>query len=121
MRARAPAGAAVGIALLVAGSATTPAGGTATTPVPTAAGPAGPAGTAAGPGGGAGAGPGSGAARAAADLAARGTAADAFARVRGGRTGIVIRDRLTGATCATRPGPPAGAASAAPRTTSNGS
>jgi len=32
------------------------------------------------------------------DLAARGTAADAFARARGGRTGIVIRDRVTGVT-----------------------
>lgn len=30
------------------------------------------------------------------DLAVRGAAADAFARARGGRTGIVVRDRVTG-------------------------
>lgn len=63
--------------------------------------------------------------RPAPDLAVRGTAADAWARARGGRTGIVIRDRLTGAVWRTStPGPPSAppprSSSASPSTCSSG-
>ncbi|HEY6745130.1 MAG TPA: tat pathway signal sequence [Mycobacteriales bacterium] len=81
------------LAVVLTGSVAVPAG--------TAAGPAGaaadPAGSAVSAPGTAGPAASAGTSTAAPDLAVRGTAADAFARARGGRTGIVIRDRVTGA------------------------